>query len=283
MDVNEKEYEIIEKNGITMLSIRAINQTGIAEAYCSVRSSDGGASKGYAGKFSTNVYKKLGLEEGILDFQRFCMALGVDSRTVITNRLTAGTNTVRVVSFNSLDKYNIFDELNAPRADGLVTDSPEVTLFNYAADCAIVHFLDPINKAIGSCHAGWAGSLNGIMKNTLSAMSEHYGSNLRDIIAVICPSICECCFEVGDEVSRQFKEAGYGSFVSFGYGKKPHVDLFGVNRAILMKAGLLDFNIHSIDICTYCHPELFHSFRRGPIDDDGMHLNGMNGMFIKLM
>lgn len=282
MSENKKNYEIIEKNGVTMLAVSAVNNTGVAEAYCTIRCSDGGVSKSECGPFSTNLYKPLGREDGVEDFKTFSSALGVDYRTVITNRLTAGTNKVRFVDEKSLDGYDIFDEPNAPRADGLITNSNKITLYNYAADCAIIHFVDIENRAVGSCHAGWAGSLNGIIPNTVSAMKEKFGTEAEKLIAVICPGIAECCFEVSDDVANKFVGAGYEEYVSRQYGEKPHVDLFGVNRAVLKECGLKDENIISIQICTCCNEKMFHSYRRGPVSENGLHMNGMNGMFIKL-
>lgn len=60
-------------------------------------------------------------------------------------------------------------------------------------------------------------------------------------------------------------------------------DLFGVNKTILINAGIDVNNISTIDLCTCSREDLFHSYRRGPVDDNGIHLNGMNGMFLKLL
>ena len=48
------------------------------------------------------------------------------------------------------------------RADGLITNRPEVTLVQRFADCVPVVFYDPVNNAVGICHAGWPGTLDNI-------------------------------------------------------------------------------------------------------------------------
>lgn len=283
--MKEKIYEIVVMpNGLKMMSILPINATGIAEAYCTVRDNSIGFSEGTCGPFSCNIYKKLGLANGIKDFNLCCDALNVRPDHVITNRLTALTSIVRNVNEATLIGYDIFDEVNAPRADGLVTTSPDVCLFNYAADCAVVLLCDPIKRVIGSLHASWKGSLLGIIDNEIKSFKDNYNSNPEDIIAVLLPSISFEAFEVGIDCAEQFIQAGFAEFVDSTSFEKPHVDLYKVNRAILKRCGLIDENIYAIDdLCTYRDEKLFHSFRRGPIDESGNHLNGMNGAFIKFV
>lgn len=281
----QKIYEIVEMpNGLKMMSILPIKATGIAEAYCTIRDNPMGFSEGTCGPFSCNIYKKLGLANGIKDFNLCCDALNVHPDHVITNRLTALTNIVRNVDETTLIGYDILDEVNAPRADGLVTDSTNICLFNYAADCAIIMFVDPKTRVIGSLHASWKGSLLGIIENEIQSFKKNYNSKAEDIIAVVMPSIGIESFEVGIDCAEQFIQAGFAEFVDSTSFEKPHVDLSKVNRAILKKCGLIDENIYVIDdLCTYRDAEIFHSFRRGPIDEEGRHLNGMNGYFIKFV
>lgn len=283
--MQKKIYEIVEMpNGLKMMSILPINATGIAEAYCTIRDNPMGFSEGTCGPFSCNIYKKLGLANGIKDFNLCCDALNVRPDHVITNRLTALTNIVRNVDETTLIGYDILDEVNAPRADGLVTDSTDVCLFNYAADCAIIMFVDPKTRVIGSLHASWKGSLLGIIENEIQSFKENYNSRAEDIIAVVMPSIGIESFEVGIDCAEQFIQAGFAEFVDSTSFEKPHVDLSKVNRAILKNCGLIDENIHVIDdLCTYRDANIFHSFRRGPINEEGCHLNGMNGYFIKFV
>lgn len=283
--MSNKSYDIVEmSNGIKMMALLPINNTGVAQAYCTVRDNPTGFSKGPCGPFSCNIYKSYGLENGIKDFKLCCEALGVSPDHVITNRLTAFTNVVRSVNTDTLIGYDIFDEANAPRADGLITDSTDVCLFNYAADCSIIMLLDPQKRTIGSLHASWRGSLLGIIENEVMAFQEYYQSHLSELIAVVMPSISVKNFEVGEDCAEQFIKAGFSRFVDTTSYSKPHVNLSLVNRDILKKCGLLDRNIYVIDdLCTYQDEKIFHSFRRGPIDQQGRHLNGMNGYFIKLI
>ena len=278
-----KLYEIVKMpNGLKMMAVLPINETGIAEAYATVRDNPLlGVSKGDSGPFSANLYKKLGVEEGCQDFRTACEALGISDRQVITNRLTAITDIVRTVDASDLVGFDVYDEPACPRADGLVTTDNRITLFNYAADCAITFMVDPVKKIIGSHHASWRGSLKGIFENEVKAFID-LGSNPKDIIAVVMPSIGKDSFEIGEDAALLFEEAGYGRFVDYTSYEKAHADLPAMNRFILIKSGLKEENVFVIDDQDTFTDLNWHSFRRGPIDAEGRHLNGQNGYFIKL-
>jgi len=283
----KKIYEVVTmKNGLKMLSILPINETGIAEAYTSIKSAEG-YSEGSCGTFNPNLYKQYKNEKdfinGIKDFKLGCDAIGVSDRSVITNRLTAFTDKVRCVSASDLSGYDLYNEPNAARFDGLVTDDDKVCLFNYAADCAIAFLVDPIKRVCGSCHASWKGSLIGIFQKEVEAFVNHYNSKLNDIICVVCPSIGKENFEVGTDVAEQFVNAGFENFIDYQTYDNPHIDLPGVNRQILLSCGLVEDNVYIIDdMDTVRDSYYWHSFRRGPIDENNFHLNGQNGYWIRL-
>jgi len=60
----------------------------------------------------------------------------------------------------------------APKADGLVTDRPEIVLGVMAADCAPVLLADRAAGVIGAAHAGWKGALSGVVEATIAAMEK---------------------------------------------------------------------------------------------------------------
>lgn len=270
-------HQFLDKSGIKLVELSAIKATGVAEAFFTTRI--GGVSQGTFAEMNCNLYKKLDIDNGRENFRAVCRALEIDPKTVITNRLIYLTDTVRCVGKD--DIIDIYDESISAHADGLVTDDPNITLHLYAADCAIIFLADGEKRVIGALHAGWKGSLIPIIENTVAAMCDKYGCKHENIVAQISPSIEQCCFETGFEVAEQFAESGFSEFISYE-GEKPHIDLNGVNHQRLINAGLKEENISKVGICTCCHPDLFHSYRRGPVGDKGVHLNGMNGAFIRL-
>jgi copper oxidase (laccase) domain-containing protein len=99
-------------------------------------------------------------------------------------------------------------------------------------------------------------------------MGREFGSRPSDLVAAIGPSIGACCYQVGPDVIEAFRAAGAGE-AGIGTWFRPEVggdrfrlDVPGANRDQLIDAGLADPRIHLCGLCTFCHPALFHSYRR---------------------
>ena len=87
------------------------------------------------------------------------------------------------------------------KADALVTDRPEVTLFLRFADCVPILLYDPRRRVVGLVHAGWKGTLLKIPAQAVRVMIDRYGCRPADILAGIGPSIGPCHYEVGPEAT----------------------------------------------------------------------------------
>jgi polyphenol oxidase len=147
------------------------------------------------------------------------------------------------------------------KADALITDRSEVTLFLRFADCVPILLYDPRRPAVGVVHAGWRGTLAGAASAAVQAMQARYGSRPRDLVAGIGPSIGPCHYAVGPEVVAQTKETFSGaakgmlSRVNGGH----HLDLWAANAHALREAGVEQ--IEQSALCTVCHREDFFSHR----------------------
>ena len=106
------------------------------------------------------------------------------------------------------------------------------------ADCTPILLVDPLTKVCAAIHAGWKGTVAGIVEKTAKRMIENRGSNPANILAYIGPCIGLANFEVGDEVAAQFA-AEYKSRVN----NKWHVDLKAANAAQLEKLGITQIEI----------------------------------------
>ena len=56
-------------------------------------------------------------------------------------------------------------------ADALVDGAARGVLAVQVADCAPVLLADPASGAVGAVHAGWRGAANGVLRNTVRAMT----------------------------------------------------------------------------------------------------------------
>jgi len=147
------------------------------------------------------------------------------------------------------------------RADGILTDNPAVTLLMRFADCVPILLFDPIKMVIGIIHAGWQGTLKNIVGVAIEKMADCYGSDPRSLFAGIGPSICQRCYEVGDEVYEAFVQRFEQSGESFfdWYNQSPHLNLWAANRFNLSKAGVTQIEVSGV--CTCCNRNLWFSHR----------------------
>lgn len=143
--------------------------------------------------------------------------------------------------------------------DALITDKKGVMLTILTADCVPVLLFDPIQKVVGAVHAGWRGTAEDIVFKTVLKMQESFGSNPKDIIVGIAPSIGACCYEVGEDVAKHFFDHR-DSFTQ--KGDKFMLDLPYINKIQLLKAGLIEENIEMSGICTTCEVDDYFSYRK---------------------
>jgi YfiH family protein len=145
------------------------------------------------------------------------------------------------------------------KADGILTDSRDVTLFMRFADCVPIMLYDPEKKVVGIVHAGWQGTVKKVAEAAVRKMRTFYGSNPKNILAGIGPSICVNCYEVKsdviDEVQSKLGEIAREVIVQKPDGKT-HFDMWLANKLILQSSGVEKIEVSRI--CTACnHVEWF--------------------------
>ncbi|MBI3160262.1 MAG: peptidoglycan editing factor PgeF [Chloroflexi bacterium] len=140
-------------------------------------------------------------------------------------------------------------QASPPKADIILTDNPDVTLFMRYADCVPLLFHDPVHKAIGLAHAGWQGTLKQVAARAVQALAERFGTRPADLWAAIGPSISPERYEVGPEVAER-ATAAFGAdapAVLPRFGESVHFDLWAANRLTLEGAG-----VRHIEVCGLC-------------------------------
>ncbi len=138
--------------------------------------------------------------------------------------------------------------------DGLVTDVPGILLGVGTADCVPVLVVDVAKRVVAAFHAGWRGTVAGIVERGVAKMGEEYGSRLEDLMAAVGPSIGACCYTVGEEVRAEFgKKFGFAdSLFRFGDAGEIRLDLWEANRRQLVDAGVGAERIAVVGECTAC-------------------------------
>ena len=211
------------------------------------------------GGASSGVFKGLNCGQGSSD-QAEVVAI---NRARVAKALEVPTDhLVTVHQVHSADVVTVDSVPNGPvEADALVTAAPGLALAVLAADCQPVLFADTAARVVGAAHAGWKGTLSGVLEATITAM-ERQGASRGNITAVIGPSISQRAYEVGPEFMDTFlaEDTDYARFFSQGQGDRLQFDLpsFGLYRLRTAGVGHAEWIGH----CTYSDPARFFSYRR---------------------
>ncbi|PIW37214.1 MAG: hypothetical protein COW24_01375 [Candidatus Kerfeldbacteria bacterium CG15_BIG_FIL_POST_REV_8_21_14_020_45_12] len=152
------------------------------------------------------------------------------------------------------------NKLIVPKVDALATRAAGLTLGVYTADCVSILFADERSGVVGTIHAGWRGTALDITRQAIESLKIH-PNNLK---VGIGPAICLNCFEVGEEVAKQF-DAAHVRPSEEAEGKY-FIDLWQANVDLALEAGVKQSNIEVIRRCTL-EDDALYSFRQGDRDD----------------
>lgn len=122
-----------------------------------------------------------------------------------------------------------------------------------------------MKKAIGLSHSGWRGTVGKIGKVTVELMQKTYGSDPKDILAAIGPSICQDCYEVSEDVivkfQKSFEEKYWPELFYQKENGKYQLNLWKANELVFEEAGILKKHIAVTNVCTHCNPDILFSHR----------------------
>ena len=128
-------------------------------------------------------------------------------------------------------------------------------------DCVPILFHDPKKHVIGIAHAGWMGTVRGVVQTAVEGMQSHYGCKPEDIVAGIGPSIGVDHYEVSADVISQFQEKynkDADQILQTRNGST-YLDLWTANAIQLRNAGVEQIQISRL--CTACHLDDWFSHR----------------------
>lgn len=247
-------------NGVPYISYRALeNIPWICHGF-STRM--GGVSKEHLSSLNLGLERD-DLEENVIkNHEIIADAIGFNPRNIVASKQTHTTN-IKVVSKEDVGK-GIYKERDYDNIDGMITNHREIVLATYFADCVPLYIVDTKNKAIGLSHSGWRGTVGKIGRVTIEQMTKEYGTNPSDVIACIGPSICRDCYEISEDVAKEFMRAfpdNIDDILTKKENKKYMLDLWKCNYIVFKECGVSEENIHCPDICTCCNPDVMFSHR----------------------
>jgi len=119
-----------------------------------------------------------------------------------------------------------------PGRDGIITNQRGVALGIYVADCCAIYIVDPKTPAIGLVHSGRKGTGLGVVRNAITQMIDHFGSDPASVIVQLSPCI-----------------------------RPPHYEIDFASEIIRQCRALGVKEIHDSSICTACDLDRYYSYR----------------------
>ncbi len=140
--------------------------------------------------------------------------------------------------------------------DGMATARPGLGLLIKTADCQPILIAHKSGAYIAAMHAGWRGNRCDFPITGVARFCERYGLEPRDLLAVRGPSLGP-----GKAEFVNFDKEWGAPYLPWFDANSKTMDLWGLTRHQLERAGLLARNIYGLDICTASNNEQFFSYR----------------------
>ena len=254
-------FTLRTKNSLKYLTIPAFDQTGLVANGFSTR--QGGVSEGHYQSLNLGTHVNDDIQKVVENRKILLSALSLDIKDMVAAQQVHGKR-VHYVTQADVGRGAVSNETALPDTDALITDQKGIVLTSYYADCVPLYILDPVRKAIGLAHAGWKGTVLKIGLDTIVAMQAQFGTNPKDCLVAIGPSIGACCYEVDERVIAEFKAnfKNDANLLSEELSGKAKLNLWEANREVFREAGVPEENITSAELCTSCHNDLFFSYRK---------------------
>ena len=254
-------FEIISDDGVVFLRSGLLESAGgLVHAFTTRL---GGVSSAERSSMDLGVYNGREADTTMQNYNIIMSKLGLDVRECVLSRQVHEDRIEAVTkghAGNGLFRSNAFKS-----ADGLITAERQINLIVFNADCVPIILYDRRKKTLACVHSGWRGTVLAIAGKAVREMRRLFGSESRDIICAIGPSIGPCCYEIGGDVAIKIKEAFGPDAEEILIGKsdeKYMADLWAANERVLIREGVPRENIDISRECTCHNGERYFSYRR---------------------
>lgn len=250
-----RDFVFRERGGLTLIVVPPLESAGFRHAF-STRL--GGVSPLPEGSLSLGNFGQDERSNVVENRRRFLSALDAADWPLVTARQIHSAD-VRAIS-------DIRDAQADPaKCDALTARTPRIMLGVQTADCVPALVADPRTGAFAAVHAGWRGTLAGILARTVERMQLEWDSRPEDLLVTLGPAAARCCLEVGPEVVAAFGERYEYTDELLSHRQasgKANLDLHRANARQALGAGVAVEHVYSSDLCTICRDDLFFSYRR---------------------
>lgn len=189
--------------------------------------------------------------------KRIADALGISAEKLVMPSQVHKTRIVNVTSSTTKD--------DLMETDALITAEKGIGIAVMSADCVPILLYDKKNHVAGAVHSGWKGTVAKILAKTLAAMHEQFGTEGKDVVAGIGPSVSQQAYEVGEEVVHAVRESfdNARDLLIPLPANKAKLNLWDANKVQLKEFGVPESQIELSDLCTVLNNNYFFSARKG--------------------
>jgi purine-nucleoside/S-methyl-5'-thioadenosine phosphorylase / adenosine deaminase len=219
-----------------------------------------------------------GVSEGLFASLNCGLGSGDEEAKVLENRRRAAAalelDAGRLITCHQVHSPQVvvvdrpWRRADRPRADAMVTCTPDIALGILTADCAPVLFADAGSRVIGAAHAGWRGAVSGVLDATIAAMIK-LGAAPQRIAAAIGPCIAQASYEVGPEFPAPFLAQDAQSAAFFIPAARAGHFLFDLPGYVAQRLARIGLErVHRTGGDTAAEPDRFFSYRRSCLNKE---------------
>ncbi len=216
----------------------------------------GGLVHAFSSRISNNMALHCGDKKQALDSRfAFLISQGINLLDLVCAKQAHGGK-VALADESCRGRGALSYDTSIEGADALVTNTRNLPLAVFSADCLPVFLYAASVPAIGLIHASWRSTKEKITVSTVESLRKNFGVQAQDLLVGFGPAIRSCCYRVGEEFLEYFpgSTAQKDGFCYF--------DLACANKKQLLSLGVKESNIFDCALCTSCKEDAFFSFRK---------------------
>jgi len=255
-------FELVTNQELEYYIIEEFKATDLVNHAFSTRK--GGVSEGDFATLNLGFHTGDDQERVVENRKLICDELRINYKEIVAGE-QIHSDAIKIVTKADIGKGALDYESSISGTDALITAEKGVALTSYYADCVPIIILDPKQEVVALAHGGWKGTVKKIGQKTVKKMEKEFNSKPKDILVGIGPSIGPCCYEVDEYVVEPLSN-------NFDYWQdlvaktdekgKWKLDLWQTNSRQLQDIGVLEENIISSELCTFCNVDQFYSYRK---------------------
>jgi len=189
--------------------------------------------------------------------RKFLEHLKLNSSKVISAELQNSDTVLRVGRGDA--GYGVLQNDYKLKADGLITNEPDLYLWHMVGDCLSVLIYDPAHQAIGLVHAGWQGINLNIIAKTINLMNAQFNTSATTLIIGLGPGIRQCCYVYTKHPLMALPS--WRPYLTLLPSGLTAINLTARLGDQLMQAGVKPTNIFDSGLCTAHDNNFFSHYR----------------------